>query len=338
MSIRKLGEFGLISQLREGLISDNKRVVRGIGDDTAVLHHSRDQLLLATCDAQIEGVHFVVDAFTKEQIGRRAAAVNLSDIAAMGGKPTFALISLAVPKETETAFLEGVYAGLKAGFHEWDVEIVGGNTARLDERIVIDVHLLGEVAPKKVLMRNGAMPDDLLCVTGALGASAAGLRLVREPQIEVDPMMREQALNAYLTPIPRVREGMFLGASGNVTACIDVSDGLLGDSMHLAEESSVKVAIDLDRMPVAPAARSVADSTGADGALSALNGGEDFELLFTIRPDTDKDFPDRFEQETGTRATVIGEIREGASGVEVRRAGQLLDLHPAGFDHFTSGD
>ena len=205
LSIKKLGEFGLISRLIDGSASPNQQIVRGIGDDAAVLQPTEDQLLLATCDVQIEGIHFVLDGFTKEQIGRRAAAVNLSDIAAMGGTPTFALISLAVPPQTEAAFLEGVYAGLRAGFDEWGAHIVGGNTARLDERLVIDVHLLGEVPPDKLLLRNGAKPGDLLCVTGTLGASQAGLRLLKSTKISVDEPTRDHALAVYRTPIPAFR-------------------------------------------------------------------------------------------------------------------------------------
>ncbi len=334
MTLGKLGEFGLISRLTSDIKSDGPEVVQGIGDDTAVLRLCKDRLLLATCDVQIDGIHFLSDAFQPEQIGGRAAAVNLSDIAAMGGTPTFAIVSLAAPLETQISFLEGVYAGLRAGLNRWGAEIVGGNTAELPERVMIDVTLLGEVSPDRLLLRSRAEPSDILCVTGDLGASAAGLKLLETPSIQVDKACREKAISAYRTPVPRIPEGSFLGKTGMVTSCIDLSDGLLGDAAHIAKMSDVTVCIDFDRVPIDNTAICVADAADLDVNRLALSGGEDFELLFTSRSSAVEDVIKKLEYETGTRASIIGEIRSGSSEVQIEKQGRSLDIPAGGFEHF----
>jgi thiamine-monophosphate kinase len=334
MTIDKLGEFGLIARLAKQMQRPGDKVVRALGDDTAVFRVSDDRLVLATCDAQIQGVHFDVAKASAEQIGRRAAAVNLSDIAAMGGAPTFALASLAAPGSTAVRFIEGIYVGLTAGLAAFGAEVVGGNTARLPERILVDVTLLGEVAPGRCLTRDGAEPGDLICVTGALGESRAGLSLLTLTGIPIDPRLEAGALDAHFTPTPRVREGQFLGESGQVTACIDVSDGLIGDAGHIAEASGVSLRIDAGRVPVGPAAKLVAEHLGADPLEYAANGGEDFELLFTAGPGAAAGLLDALERRTGTRAAIIGEVRPGPARVTVERAGRPVDLPQNSFDHF----
>jgi thiamine-monophosphate kinase len=306
-----------------------------VGDDTAVLRTSENRFLLATCDVQIEGIHFTLDAFSPQQIGRRAAAVNLSDIAAMGGTPTFAIVSLAVPGQTKPELLDGIYAGLNAALRERGAEIVGGNTSKLPERIAIDVTLLGDVPKDKVLTRTGARSGDALCVTGSLGASAAGLELIGNNQFpDLDEAIRQAAVNAHVEPTPRLAEGTFLGGTGRVTACIDISDGLYGDALHIAEESGVTVCIDADRIPIAEAAVEVAGSAGVDAVQLALGGGEDYELLFTVPHGAADDILGELAQATGTPSTVIGNIQNGPAEVKIIKAGQPVGIAVSGFDHF----
>ncbi len=335
LTVDQVGEFGLIARLTNGLSAASEQIIRGVGDDTAVLKVDSERLLLATCDIQIEGIHFTSDAFSSEAIGYRAAAVNVSDIAAMGGLPKFALVSLVAPPRTEVELLDGIYIGLRRCFDEWGAIIVGGNTAELPERLAIDVTLLGEVDGGQMLLRSGAEPGNLLCVTGELGASAGGLQLIRDPSIAIDEDLRKDALRAHREPTPRVREGIYLARSEQATACIDISDGVLGDANHLAVESNVCVVVDCDRLPVAPAAVHVADAMNADVHSLSLAGGEDFELLFTVRSDAVEETLSGLQKATGTRATVIGTIREGSARVLVERSGRPFDVQALGFDHFT---
>lgn len=336
MKVHEIGEFGLISRLTSSSLSKNTDLVRGVGDDTAVFRCGGDRLLLWTMDAQIEGVHFTQDGFTPEQIGRRAAAVNLSDIAAMGGHPLFALISLGVPKETPVDFLERIYQGLRLEFERFDVEIIGGNTAELPERLFLDVSLIGEVSEKRLLRRDTARPGDALCVTGELGRAAAGLLLHGSPDLLEDRELSQRARAAHCVPKARLREGEVLGSSGEVTSCIDISDGVLGDAKHIAEQSKVAVEIKIEDLPVAREAMLVSERIGKDCRIFSLTGGEDFELMFTLKPEAvSRVFP-ALEDATGAAPRVIGKIREGQGEVRVLERGSEMCLSVDGFRHFVN--
>jgi thiamine-monophosphate kinase len=333
-TVAGLGEFALISRLVENLGDSGNEIVRGVGDDAAVFRGPQERLMLATCDAQIEGVHFQFDGRSEEQIGRRAAAVNLSDIAAMGGKPTFALVSLAVPPSMSTGTLDLIYSGLKLEFAKWDVRIIGGNVARLPERLIIDVTLLGEVDQSNLLLRDGAGVGDLVCVTGFLGASAAGLALGSNAELSVAPVEQEAALEAHRVPIPRIAAGRFLGSAGVVTSCMDISDGLVGDAAHIANASGVSIGIDAERLPVAPCVVEIAAALKTSTDSFVLYGGEDYELLFTVVPDSAEQLTKDLYEKTGIGATIIGVVEDGPESVVVRRGGKPVVSGGSGFDHF----
>jgi thiamine-monophosphate kinase len=330
----KVGEFILIDRLVRAGDEQGSGVMRGVGDDAAVLKLGDDRCLLVTCDIQIEGIHFTWDSFSPEQVGNKAAAVNLSDIAAMGGKPTFAVVSLAAPAAIEVDVLVGVYSGLRAALKKWGAEIVGGNTAELPERTTIDVTLLGEAAAENLLLRNGARLGDIVCVTGLLGASAAGLELLKNPSLVVDDSIRSKALDAHRAPVPRLVEGEYLGQTHRVTSCIDLSDGLLGDAAHIAEQSGVTILIDLDRVPISDEAEAVAEALGIEPEELAAARGEDYELLFTASPAEVDDVLRGLEKETGTKASVIGEVRSGRPEVLVEKNKKPWNITKSGFDHF----
>jgi thiamine-monophosphate kinase len=197
------------------------------------------------------------------------------------------------------------------------------------------VTLLGDVPKDRVLTRTGAKSGDALCVTGSLGASAAGLELIGSDRFpDLDEAIRKTAVNAHLEPTPRVDEGTFLGGTGQVTACIDISDGLYGDALHIAVESGVTVCIDADRVPVAEAAAEVAGAAGVDALQLALGGGEDYELLFTVPHAVADDLLRKLVNATGTPATVIGNIQNGPPEVKIIKAGQPVSIAVSGFDHF----
>ncbi len=190
MRISQLGEFGLIQRIKDSLPTPPPEVVVGIGDDVAVLQTSGSEYLLATCDVQVENVHFSRGAITPYQLGRKIAAINVSDIAAMAGTPLWALVSLALPQDLDTAFVDALYEGMQEQLQMAGAAIVGGNLSRIDANIVVDLCLLGRVAPENLLLRSSARRGDLILVTGWLGDSRAGLELIRRPNLTVSEEIR----------------------------------------------------------------------------------------------------------------------------------------------------
>ncbi len=338
MRIRDLGEFGLIDRISRRLPPPGEGVVVGIGDDVAVLRLGRDDtrsLLLATCDIQVEDVHFLRSRITPQQLGRKVVAINVSDIAAMGGLPRYLLVSLVLPKETEVAFVDGLYEGMQEECARWGVTIVGGNMAHSPAGIVVDVFLLGEVEPGFLLQRSGARVGDRVLVTGTLGDSAAGLTLILHPETECAPEHRRELLERHLVPAPRLPEGRTIARSGLATAMIDVSDGLASDIGHICEMSQVGVEIYAEALPISEAALALARSVGKDPREWALFGGEDYELLFTAPPDRAEELVLRVQEETGTRVSVVGEIVPAEKGRHLVRAdGTHVPLQAGGWDHF----
>ncbi len=334
MRIRDLGEFGLIDRIARSLPPPGEGVIVGIGDDVAVLRSS-DRYTLATCDIQVEGVHFLGDKISPYQLGRKVVAINVSDIAAMGGIPRYLLVSLVLPKETEVEFVDGLYEGMREECSRWGAEIVGGNMAHSPDGIIVDLFLLGEVEPERLLRRAGARVGDRVLVTGTLGDSAAGLALLLRPETLCPDVHRDVVLRRHLTPTPRLAEGRAVACSGLATAAIDVSDGLASDIGHICEMSGVGVRIRADALPISDAARAVAEAIGADPLEWALFGGEDYELLFTAPADRAPELARQVQEETGTPVSIIGEITPAGEGMTLLRAdGVAQPLRKGGWDHF----
>ncbi len=342
MQIKDLGEFALIDRLHALLAGEPlpADVVLGIGDDTAVLGVD-DPLLLATVDSQVDGVHFLADVLTPEQIGWRALAVNLSDIAAMGGQPRYALVALLLPDTTPVAWAEGVYRGLQQAANTYGVTVVGGNVSRLPERCVLDVTVIGQVPRSQVLRRSGAQVGDLVLVTGDLGAGAAGLLVAREwhtpgvVRAALAPADAESLLLRYATPAPRLHQAAVIAASHAATAMLDLSDGLSSDIGHICQQSGVGVRLDAAALPVLDATRQAATAAGSSALRLALAGGDDYELCLTAPPARVPDLVARVQAATGTALTVVGEIRPLESGRWLRLPdGQEVPLAAHGWQHF----
>src|SRR5947209_2262626 len=234
-TIAELGEFGLIVRITAGL-PQSADVIVGVGDDAAVLDIGCDELLVATCDAQVEDTHFRLRHGNAHDIGRRALAVNLSDIAAMGARPRFALISLLMPPTLDVAVLDGIYEGLREEAAQFDVALVGGNVARNTERLIIDITLLGTGARNRLLRRDSAKPGEVVMVTGSLGSAAAGLLVLEDEQLaaKIPSENLVGVLATLRTPTPRVAAGQWL-AQHDVATGMDVSDGLAADLSHICE-------------------------------------------------------------------------------------------------------
>jgi len=320
MNISALGEFELIARLTAGLTS-RADIDLGVGDDCAILDLGNDQLLLATCDSQVEGIHFTLRTSTPEQIGRKALAINLSDIAAMGGVPRYALVSLILPPHLPVAVLDSIYAGLCLEAEQYATAIVGGNIASAgkSDQLTIDVTLLGTVERGHAIRRDEARVGDILCVTGSLGDSAAGLHTLLHP----DPCYPQQAQDfvqaIHRTPRPRIQEGRVLSQLGPqfVTAMLDISDGLSGDLGHLCERSHVGARVDLAHLPLSPEFHIVTEGASCDPFQWALHGGEDYELLFTVSPGKEGMVSKAVQSATGTLVTVIGSMLPVGKGMRL---------------------
>lgn len=304
------GEFALIARLAATLRAvgadgrgraDRADVILGIGDDVAVLDLGGPEFVLATVDAQVEGVHWRSDLLAPADIGHRALASSASDIAACGGRPRHALIALALrpdslrsdaaPNHADGAWWAAVYRGLGVAAARWGIAVVGGNIARIDGPIVIDVTMLGTAPPTHIVRRDGARPGDRVVVVGALGAAAAGLHVALDiaadgtPAAGLTPADRRTLLRAWRRPTPQLAAATAIAAAGTATAMIDVSDGLAADLGHICDASAVGVEIVAARLPIPPAARRAAALVGPTQAAAwALGGGEDYALCVTVGP------------------------------------------------------
>ena len=332
----RLVERALIRLVR-GATPPAAGVAVGIGDDCAVLNPTPGQRLLATTDLLLEDVHFRRRYAEPADVGWKSMAVNLSDIASMGGRPRWALVALACPAETSLDEVEAFYRGARDLTSRHEVAIVGGDTTASPAGWLINVTLLGEaVSP---VLRSGARPGDVVAVTGTLGRSAAGLAVLERPSAPagIDAATLAELTAAHLRPIPRVAEGQWLAGAGGVRAMIDLSDGLASDLAHIAEESGVHCRVEVERLPISPATRGVARALGADARAWATGGGEDYELLLTCEPSALEGLARGLERATGTPLRAIGTVIGPGSGVSfVDREGRELPV-AAGFEHFVTG-
>lgn len=335
--VEAIGEFGLIARLTTGL-ETRPDVVLGVGDDAALLDVGPDMLLVATCDAQVEGQHFLSSIATPQEIGHKTLAVNASDIAAMGAEPLWALISLLLPADTSVHRLDGIYDGIHSLGRRLGIAIVGGNVSGTDGPLTLDMTLLGRVARGRACRRSGGKPGDMLVVTGTLGAAAAGLlafTTARDANLfeHVAPDVVERARTALAAPMPRVAEGRALAATGVVSAMVDVSDGLTADLGHLCVASGVGAMIDAEALPIDAATAAVGEAYGRDPLDLALSGGEAYELLFSAPPAALNIALDAIHS-VGGSASVIGRLTEACEGMRLRSEdGTLRALEPQGWDH-----
>ncbi|MGZ3503389.1 MAG: thiamine-phosphate kinase [Vulcanimicrobiaceae bacterium] len=296
------------------------RIHLGIGDDAAVWQPSRSHRSVITTDALVEGVHFT-RALTWREIGWRAMASNISDIAAMGARPVLATIALGLPPSVERDDVLELYRGMTAVSDDARCTIVGGDVTR-SPVLTLAITVVGEVRPSNLKTRAGAKPGDVLAVTGLLGASRAGLHGSTE----------DEALAAHRLPQPRWREGLWLGASVNVHAMMDISDGLSTDLTRLCASSNVGAAI--DDVPAAPSALAMANAREEDPIAYALAGGEDFELLVAVEARAFSYLGRRFAKQFGRPLYRIGTVRQG-SGLTMRKGAIEERLVPTGWDSLT---
>jgi thiamine-monophosphate kinase len=325
MKVKDLGEFGLINLLAKKVGGGkDRRLLVGIGDDAAAWKGD-ESIQLATVDSFIQDVHFPSGLASWKELGGKALAVNLSDIAAMGGLPRYALVSLALPGSTEVDDVTALYAGMLELAKKFGVAVVGGNISRAP-LVAITIAVFGSSHKKRILKRSTAKAGELVAVTGGLGVAAAGLEMLTKG-LKFDPQTTALFKNAFLHPVPRIAEGQLLVEEGVRTA-IDLSDGLVSDLNQVRKASGVGARIEIERVPVEPAVK----AAFAEKALEmALGGGEDYELLFTGRAEV----INRVRRKASCPITVVGEIIAGDKGVTlVDSQGKPVNLVSRGWEHF----
>jgi len=332
-----LNEADLIGTIERLLPAAPPDVLAGIGDDAAVVRIG-DRLVLLSTDMLVEGVDFDRSTITARDLGYRAIAVNLSDIAAMGGSPRYCLVALGMPRDPDPAWFVELVSGMVEAAREHAVAIVGGDLSRA-ETVVLSVTATGESVPGGVVLRSGAKPGDRLVVTGRLGAAAGGLRLLaagpREAARARSAGWGRDLLDAQCRPAARVAEGQVLARAG-ATAMIDVSDGLARDLGRVCAASAVGAIVRLDRLPLAPGLQDLLRLTGDDPLDLALHGGEDLELLATLPAAAVEPAAATLAERFGTPLTDIGEMRADPDAriVATSQDGAERPLAPAGWDHF----
>ncbi len=304
------GEFALINRITKK--TKDKDIVVGVGDDTAVLKYKKNKYLLFTTDMLVENDHFNIKWATPEQIGKKSIEVNVSDIAAMGGKPTSAIISLCLKKDTSVEFVDKLYKGIYSSAKKHKLEIIGGDITH-GKIIVINIAMLGEVSKVNLSLRSDAKINDWICVTGNLGESTAGLELLRK---NIKDKKYNNIIKKHLEPEAQLKKANIISKYCN--AMIDVSDGLASEVKHICEMSKLGAVIYKDKIPISNLTKQAAKAVNKDPYDYALYGGEDFELVFTTK---------------GKNMHVVGKILPKNKGMFLfDKKGKIM--LKKGYDHF----
>lgn len=346
LRVADAGERALIERIRSRVPPADSSLVVGIGDDAAVAVLERGALQVLTTDALVEGVHFDRRFSTPTDIGHKALAVNVSDVAAMGGASRFALLSLMLPPHTPLHEVDELIDGLLDLAKRIRISLVGGNITRSPGPLVVDVTVIGSVRPRRILTRGGGRVGDDLYVTGRIGAALAGLGWLREQAGAVvthadaqnAPLPRPadegmaECVGRYCRPEPRARLGAILGRTRAATACMDLSDGLADAVTQMSSASQTGAVVDVSLLPIHAAAEAWFKRTGADPVMAAVGGGDDYELLFAVSPRKRGRLRAVFREARGVPITRIGALKADRA-VGLIRDGRL-EPFPSGFVHF----
>jgi thiamine-monophosphate kinase len=342
LEISQLGEFGLIDRIKAGFDSKNASSLLGIGDDAAVIDTGGADALLVSTDMLVEGIHFDLSYMPVQHLGYKAVAVNVSDIAAMNGKAEQITVSLALSNRFSVEAVDSLYAGIRAACENYKVDLVGGDTTSSQSGLVISITVLGRARKTNLAYRNGAQVNDIICVTGDLGAAFMGLQILeREKQVYLANPEMQPSLDKYeylvgrqLKPEARTDVVFDLEEAGvKPTSMIDVSDGLASELFHLSRNSNVGVRIYEDKIPIDHVCYETAIEFKMDPITCALNGGEDYELLFTINQGDQEKIKNHPDIHT------IGYVHERKDqNVLVTKQGNAVALKAQGWQHFNFRD
>jgi thiamine-monophosphate kinase len=331
MNISSVGEFELIRRFSPPFQKSLPGGITGIGDDCAVIPWKDGRSLLVTTDMLVEEIHFLREGISPRDLGYKSLAVNLSDIAAMGGKPESAYLSIGFPGEIALDWIDEFFIGLRSLADEEGVYLLGGDTTRSPGPLIVNMAVIGTASATRVKHRSDARVGDTVCVTGQLGDSGAGLRILLE-KIPTDDDA-SHLLRRHHRPRVHAGEGLWLGAREEVHAMMDVSDGVDSDMRRIMERSQCGAEINLDRLPLSSQLERFAARSGWDPVEIAATGGEDYCLLATVDNARWSDVADGFEETFGRPLTAIGSVTE--SGLTYMRGDRPATLEKKGFNHFT---
>lgn len=339
LEISQLGEFGLIERINREFSPTNPSSLKGIGDDAAVIETGADQCMLVSTDMLVEGIHFDLAYMPVQHLGYKAVAVNVSDIAAMNGKAEQITVSIALSNRFSVDAVDALYKGIKAACENYKVDLVGGDTTSSVSGLIISITVIGKAAKEKIAYRNGAKVNDIICVTGDLGAAFMGLQILeREKQVfltnpEMQPSIEkyEYLVGRQLKPEARTDIVYDLEDAGvKPTSMIDISDGLASELFHISRQSQLGIRIYEDKIPIDQLAYETAIEFKLDPITCALNGGEDYELLFSI------DQADQEKIKKHPDIHMIGYVHNRKDqNVMITKQGNTIPLRAQGWDHFS---
>jgi thiamine-monophosphate kinase len=335
VDIKDIGELKLIQRIADNYRSSLSSIVTGIGDDAAALRISENNILLTTCDLLLEDVHFNLNFTDSYQLGRKSLAVNLSDIAAMGGTPLFFLVSLALPPHLPIEFIDDLYRGMTDLADEFDTKLVGGDTNTSPDKLMINITLLGEANPDHLLKRSGAQVGDSIFVTGTLGDAALGFFILEFDKNMNRPYSHNTLTYKHLSPYPRIKEGISIAENRLASAMIDISDGLLIDLRRILTLSKLGATIYIPQLPLSKEFKQYQGKLKHNKIDFALKGGEDYELLFTSPQNKEKELL-KLGQTLGVPINKIGEVNSSEELVILDQNHKSYPIDDQGYDHFSS--
>ena len=336
MTLNAIGEFGFIKKISQGCLIRPDNVIRSIGDDAAAFTVAPGRVSLITTDLLVERIHFIRKSISGFDLGYKSLAVNLSDIAAMGGNAREAFISIAVPPDCSLEYLEAFYDGMKSLAARFDVNILGGDTTRSKDDLIINITVQGTVDHAQMLCRDAARPGDIIVSSGYLGDSKAGLHLILN-NIPTDTEGLQALYRAHVLPEPHLHEGRFLASQPGTHAGIDTSDGLSSDLAHVTEESQVGATLYSDQIPISESLLKFCSRFDFDPVEYALSGGEDYTLLCTVAPENAAETATKFQAEFKRPLFLIGEINDKNRLDVVYPDGSSKPIALTGWNHFKAG-
>lgn len=331
-TLTHLGELKLIEKIRSKAMAQHPTAITGIGDDAAVIPKDGKTSWIVTTDSLVEDVHFLRNKITPFDLGAKSITVNVSDIAAMGGCPKYAFTTVAFPKNLEIRWIDNFLEGINAACKEYSVHLLGGDTTGSKQSIFVSITIIGEGKKNCIKYRDTAKAGSIICLTGNMGDSSAGLA-VSLSKTKLNPVMKELTKKHY-RPTAKIKEGMWLGKQKAVTAMIDLSDGLDSDLQQILRASRKSAEVNLESIPLSPNLFQFCQQNSKDPLQFALFGGEDYELLFTVHPlmfnTLKKNFRKNFKQDIYP----IGHIKEGAPTITYLKNNQSNKIKGHAFNHF----
>lgn len=332
MNLKELGEFGFINRFAtrfDKLIKNNEK---GIGDDCAIFEANEQENYLVTTDLLVEDIHFLRANISAYELGQKSLAINLSDIAGMGGTPLFSFLSLGIPNNLKVSYLDEFMEGFHQLSYQHKVPLMGGDTTKSPDKLIINVAVIGSCKKNETRLRSMAQENDVICVTGNLGNSAGGLKVLLN-NLDLSEE-NKQLVDFHHNPIAQIEEGKFLSYQKSVHAMMDISDGISSDLVHILKASNKSATIFLEHLPVSEVLKNVAKKQAWNFLELAVSGGEDYELLFTMQADDFERLDRDFFKQFGKNIVKIGKIKNGKAEVKWLLNNEETTIFSKGFDHF----